>query len=637
MNKYSYVTLLSDDSYLYGIILLSESLKEVKSQYPLEILVTPNISNAVLDILDQLNLKYTKVDLIKNNQFTNYNKKISQQFAKIWDTCFTKLQIWNMTYLDKVIYLDSDIMVLKNLDHLFNYPHMTSAIDGEYFNVWPKDPHFNAGILIVEPNYQEYENLLKYTQEFQIDQWGKNQCIADQELLNLYYSNWINQEELHLNKYYDVFAPYIQEEQIEDINSNAYFIHFVGRKPWRAFNKLAKETYTEKFYQDAFKIIQNKVNTLNWNHAISKLKLAIYGICKDEIINIEKYIKCFANADYICILDTGSTDGTWEYLQQAQKIYPNLIIDQKIINPWRYDEARNYSLSLVPDDTTIYFMMDLDEIIKEDNWVQIIKTNWNPLFSRGCYVYNRQVDKVSGAVIQQFNEYRIHSKIWHYKGVVHEQLVDPADSRTFYGDECIQVPIVVWHYPTNPNRESYIELCERGVKEEPLNWLMHLQLAAEYEVHFKYDKAIIEYRKIIAESIGLSEIEIGRCYASLGRALGCLEQYDEALNVLKKGTEVVPECGDCYFFAAEITYKLGRFKQTFELCDQGIKHCGENQWCTIITKDSHFPYLLMALSSFYMGNKILGLGYITIAKERNQNEETINIYNQMLNEINNRG
>ena len=44
-------------------------------------------------------------------------------------------------------------------------------------------------------------------------------------------------------------------------------------------------------------------------------------------------------------------------------------------------------------------MMDLDEIIKEDNWVQIIKTNWNPLFSRGCYVYNRQVDKVSGAVI----------------------------------------------------------------------------------------------------------------------------------------------------------------------------------------------------------------------------------------------
>ena len=291
MNKYSYVTLLSDDSYLYGIILLSESLKEVKSQYPLEILVTPNISNAVLDILDQLNLKYTKIDLIKNEQFTNYNKKINQQFAKTWDTCFTKLQVWNMTYLDKVIYLDSDVMVLKNLDHLFNYPHMTSAIDGEYFNVWPEDPHFNAGILIIEPNHQEYENLLKYTEEFQIDQWGKNQCIADQELLNLYYSNWINQEELHLNKYYDVFAPYIQEEQIEDVSTNAYFIHFVGRKPWRAFNKLSNETYTEKFYKDAFEIIQNKVNTLNWNKAITKLKLAIYGICKNEIVNIEKYSK----------------------------------------------------------------------------------------------------------------------------------------------------------------------------------------------------------------------------------------------------------------------------------------------------------------------------------------------------------
>jgi len=43
--------------------------------------------------------------------------------------------------------------------------------------------------------------------------------------------------------------------------------------------------------------------------------------------NVEKYVRCFSKADYICILDTGSTDGTWEYLQEAQKEYPNLIIE----------------------------------------------------------------------------------------------------------------------------------------------------------------------------------------------------------------------------------------------------------------------------------------------------------------------
>jgi len=45
--------------------------------------------------------------------------------------------------------------------------------------------------------------------------------------------------------------------------------------------------------------------------------LAIYGICKDEMVNVEKFIKCFTKADYVCLLDTGSTDGTWEYLQEA--------------------------------------------------------------------------------------------------------------------------------------------------------------------------------------------------------------------------------------------------------------------------------------------------------------------------------
>jgi hypothetical protein len=29
---------------------------------------------------------------------------------------------------------------------------------------------------------------------------------------------------------------------------------------------------------------------------------------------IERWLNSFQLADYICVLDTGSTDGTWEYL-----------------------------------------------------------------------------------------------------------------------------------------------------------------------------------------------------------------------------------------------------------------------------------------------------------------------------------
>lgn len=629
--NYSYVTLLLDDSYIFGIILLNQSLKDVKSKYPLEVLVSSKVTPPIINILEQLQLKYQIIDPIVNEEILKYNSSISHYFGKIWSDTLTKFQIFSLSY-DKVIYLDADILVLKNLDHLFNCEHMTAAVDGEYFNVWKDDVHLNAGLLVIEPSAQEYQNLMEFSKDA-ITKWNKKECIADQEILNLYYSDWPNKPELHLNKYYNVFGPYIQDDQVEDIKENAYFIHFIGRKPWRAFSKPSNETYSEYFYQYAQNFIQDLVNKLDWRTAISKIKLAIYGICKDEMVNVEKFIKCFTKADYVCLLDTGSTDGTWEYLQEAQKTYPNLIIEQKIIDPWRYDEARNYSLTLVPNDTTIYFMMDLDEIIKEDTWVDDIKLKWNPLFSRGVYVYNRRVDEKTNTVIQKFMEYRIHNRHWHYKGIVHEQLCDIMGDRDFFSDECIECPITVWHYPTNPNRVTYVKLCERGVEENPNNWIMHLQLAAEYEIHEMYEKAIEEYKKIIIEQDTLSAPELGRCYASLGRILGILNKNETALQVLKKGQKLVPNCGDVYFLAGEIAYKTKDYQYAYNVCKEGLQNAGMNQWCTIVARENYYPYYIMGLSAYYLGNKVEGLGYISIAREKNNCEDINNVYIELINDI----
>lgn len=631
--NYSYVTLLSDDSYIYGIILLQESLRRVNTKYPLKVLITSNVSQPILEIIQQLKLDYQIVEPIKFNDLIEYNSTIQPHFAKTWALCLTKFEIFNLVQYDKIVFLDADILVMKNLDHLFEYLHLTSALDGEYFNIWPQNPHLNAGILVIKPNPEEYKELINFTANIVLDKEHKTQCIADQEILNMYYSDWINKPELHLNKYYDVFAPYIQEEQIEDIDKNCYFIHYIGRKPWRGFYKALEETYTEKYYNDARMIITEVTNHLNWDAAKSKIKIAVYGICKNEIANVEKYINCFSKADYLCILDTGSTDGTWEYLQETQQQYSNLIIDQKTIEPWRYDTARNLSLKLVPKDTVMYFMMDLDEIIKEDNWCFYMKACWDPLFSRGNYLYYRQVDKESDTPIQSFKEHRIHNAGWHYKGIVHEQLCNIAGSRDFLSDEDIEIPITVWHYPTNPNRISYIELCEQGVKEEPDNWIMHLQLAAEYEVHEQFEKAINEYKTIIIEQVGLAPPELGRCYASLGRALSLINNTDESLRVFEKGIKLIPDYGDNYFLAAEVYYTQGQYEKAFTLCEQGLKNNIGNYWCTMVDSNNNFPYLIMGMSQYYMKNEILALGYLTIAKEKNNNENTNNAYAFVLNNI----
>jgi glycosyltransferase involved in cell wall biosynthesis len=68
-----------------------------------------------------------------------------------------------------------------------------------------------------------------------------------------------------------------------------------------------------------------------------------------------------SEADYMVVLDTGSTDNTLKLLADNKKKYPNLIYAQKIIDPWRFDVARNENIKLIPEDANILFENDLDE------------------------------------------------------------------------------------------------------------------------------------------------------------------------------------------------------------------------------------------------------------------------------------
>lgn len=91
------------------------------------------------------------------------------------------------------------------------------------------------------------------------------------------------------------------------------------------------------------------------------MKTAAYTICKNEIKFVEKWLYYTKDFTYRVLLDTGSTDGTWELLQEVAKTDTNLILEQKIIEPWRFDTARNYNLSMVPKDCEWCLSPDLDE------------------------------------------------------------------------------------------------------------------------------------------------------------------------------------------------------------------------------------------------------------------------------------
>ena len=53
-------------------------------------------------------------------------------------------------------------------------------------------------------------------------------------------------------------------------------------------------------------------------------KIAVYMVCYNDITTIERTLFSVSTADYLIILDTGSTDGTRDKLESLKGMLPQL-------------------------------------------------------------------------------------------------------------------------------------------------------------------------------------------------------------------------------------------------------------------------------------------------------------------------
>ena len=101
-----------------------------------------------------------------------------------------------------------------------------------------------------------------------------------------------------------------------------------------------------------------------------KHKICIYAIARNEEQFVDRFCDAAAEADYIAVLDTGSTDRTVEKLSDR-----GVIVRQTTIEPWRFDVARNLSLLLIPRDTDLCVCVDLDEVLLP-GWRAALEKAW---------------------------------------------------------------------------------------------------------------------------------------------------------------------------------------------------------------------------------------------------------------------
>ena len=347
------------------------------------------------------------------------------------------------------------------------------------------------------------------------------------------------------------------------------------------------------------------------------MKVVVYAITKNEEKFVKRWYESMKEADEIYVLDTGSEDNTVKLLEEL-----GVNVSVKIIEPWRFDVARNMSLDLVPKDTDVCVCTDLDEVFKP-GWRSEIEKVWEKGNNRLRYVYNWSLDKKDNPIISFYGE-KIHSRS-NYKWIhpVHEILsYDGKDEKFLLTDN-----VVINHYPdSSKSRGSYLQLLELSILEEPKDDRNMHYLGREYMYYSRWNDCIDTLIKHLNLPTATWKDErcasmrfIARSYINLGR-------YEEAKLWLNKAIKEAPYLRDPYVEMALLNYRLENYIEVIKNCTLALS-IKENKK-TYINESFCWDYTiddLLSISYYNLGIYDISLYYIDRALEYdNANERLIN-------------
>ncbi|KAJ3103575.1 hypothetical protein HDU97_009995 [Phlyctochytrium planicorne] len=115
----AYATLITRDTYKNAVIVLARALALAKSAYPLVVVHSgPKVSAETLaELAKEENVKLVEADFLTITLPEGHaSKMVFERFADVW----TKLNVWNLLDYDLVCYLDADMLVLRNMDDIFD-------------------------------------------------------------------------------------------------------------------------------------------------------------------------------------------------------------------------------------------------------------------------------------------------------------------------------------------------------------------------------------------------------------------------------------------------------------------------------------------------------------------------------------
>ena len=154
-----------------------------------------------------------------------------------WGMAFNKLRVYGLVQYESVLWLDSDVFVTRNLDHLLFYPEFTAAFTMDCCNL-NASPRPSGGFWVIQPSAQRLKHVLTLVNgpdplvPLNLEQGDKDWHFGDMAVMMALYVKLRK-----VPRYYHLFESYdarIAEERIRQWykpNDPAYPAKWMGYGP----------------------------------------------------------------------------------------------------------------------------------------------------------------------------------------------------------------------------------------------------------------------------------------------------------------------------------------------------------------------------------------------------------------------